>query len=308
MAQPLEQHPSGMRKLGRSITCSLRRARSRLVKEPLERACSRGRDQPSPAVPVPAAPAVSATPVPQPCHRRLSKLKSKNKDDPADNQARIKQSPAPDKLGGMGERRGEHVPMEDAPQLQGPPIEGAPQFQGPPIEDAPQFQMPPAEEAEAENLLEAHQNMMRNLLPPINDPLEDDGRPWEACRAAVSELFPDMCPNHVLALSTRFRFDSECVVMYVLEQQENGDEYPIKPRESVFKTMKRKRADEEEEMADELDASLSLIDEAQFADSSWDKRQAASRIQAEQNHEAYEKRDRLGGKDKGFRLQYGHAA
>lgn len=209
----------------------------------------------------------------------------------------------------MEERPGEHVPMEDALQFEGQLMEDAPQFQGPPMEDAPQFQMPPVEEAEAENLREAHRNMMRNLLHPINDPSEDDGGPWEACRAAVSELFPDMCPNHVLALSTRFLFDPESVVMHVLEQQENGDAYPTKPRESVFKTMKRKRADEEEEeMADESDTSLSLIDESQFSGSSWEKRQAASRREAEQNHETYEKRDRLGGKDRGYRLQYGHAA
>ncbi|KAK1834246.1 hypothetical protein QBC39DRAFT_431678 [Podospora conica] len=186
---------------------------------------------------------------------------------------------------------------QDPPPTKPRDMEGAP-GEDFPIEDAPPLSPAPhGEEDEARNLLMAHENMRRN-----NDPAEDDGGPREACCAVLSEYFPDMCPDHIQTLSTSFQYDSNAVIMHVLDQQDSGKPYPTKPRESLFRTMKRKRVEEDED---------GYVDESDFDDFDDEPRMSLSDKQlreAQKANEAYEKRDRMQHKDRSFAFQYSQAA
>ncbi|KAK4448025.1 ring finger protein [Podospora aff. communis PSN243] len=58
----------------------------------------------------------------------------------------------------------------------------------------------------------------------------------EAFQEAVMALFPDMCPDHLNELGTRFNFDHEQVIGHVIDQQDLGRQYP-----KWDKSAKRKR-------------------------------------------------------------------
>ena len=120
--------------------------------------------------------------------------------EPADNQDRVRQSPPANELRNMGDVPGGAVPRKDVPMSQGSP----------------------GEEDLMANLEKGHYYMMlNNQTGLVHDPVEGDGGPQtqfeealervlqeeafqeandpesavEACRTAVSECFPDMCPD-----------------------------------------------------------------------------------------------------------------
>jgi len=66
---------------------------------------------------------------------------------------------------------------------------------------------------------------------------------WHACRAAVLALFPDICPHHLLNLAHEHEYDHEQIITLILDNQENGDPYPTKPREGLLKRKRNAKND-----------------------------------------------------------------
>ncbi|KAK5661183.1 hypothetical protein OQA88_11074 [Cercophora sp. LCS_1] len=66
------------------------------------------------------------------------------------------------------------------------------------------------------------------------------GDAWPNCQRVVLGFFPDMCLEHLMKLATEHAYNSEAIVDYVFEDQENGNPYPKQQNPA-----KRKRPDDE---------------------------------------------------------------
>jgi E3 ubiquitin-protein ligase RNF216 len=72
-----------------------------------------------------------------------------------------------------------------------------------------------------------------------------DERPskWEE---AVLSCFPDICPDYLETQAAQHEWDSERLIVHILDEQEKGKQYPKRPS-----LLKRKRQLREEEQNDE---------------------------------------------------------
>lgn len=97
------------------------------------------------------------------------------------------------------------------------------------------------------------------IVIPDDDNDEDDNNPDSendakvACREQVMAVFPDICPDHLEILALNHGYDPHALIPYILDQVDNGKPFPKRQRISL----KRKREDEEEDVADRLGKAFS---------------------------------------------------
>jgi E3 ubiquitin-protein ligase RNF216 len=63
---------------------------------------------------------------------------------------------------------------------------------------------------------------------------------------AVLSCFPDICPDYLETQAAQHEWDSERLIVHILDEQEKGKQYPKRPS-----LLKRKRQPQEEEQNDE---------------------------------------------------------
>ncbi|KLU82613.1 hypothetical protein MAPG_01685 [Magnaporthiopsis poae ATCC 64411] len=79
------------------------------------------------------------------------------------------------------------------------------------------------------------------------------GESQQACAVAIVAVFPDICPDYLDSITKEKSFDSEAVISHILDQLDDGQSYPRRPKACL----KRKRETDDDEIDEREEVLLS---------------------------------------------------
>lgn len=76
------------------------------------------------------------------------------------------------------------------------------------------------------------------------------GESQQACADAIVAVFPDICPDYLDSITKEKSFNSEAVISHILDQLDDGQPYPRRPKACLKR--KREAGDDEVDEGEEV--------------------------------------------------------